>query len=149
VIPFYVAPLRERPEDIPVLAQHFVAEFSEAYGKRPKELSAATLEVLRRYQWPGNVRELRNLTERLVIMCPAQRIEPPHLPPELFRGAMRGPQHPDATLQEARAAYEREFVLRKLEENQWNMTKTAGALGLERSHLYRKMKSLGISAANE
>jgi two-component system nitrogen regulation response regulator NtrX len=148
VIPFFVPPLRERPEDVAVLAPHFVAEFSEAYGKR-KELSAATLDVLRRYQWPGNVRELRNLTERLVIMCPAQRIEPQHLPPELFRGGMRGPQQPDATLQEARAAYEREFVLRKLEENQWNMTKTAGALGLERSHLYRKMKTLGISAASE
>jgi two-component system nitrogen regulation response regulator NtrX len=148
VIPFFVPPLRERPEDIAVLARHFVLEFSEAYGKR-KELSAATLDVLRRYQWPGNVRELRNLTERLVIMCPAQKIEPQHLPPELFRGGMRGPQHPDATLHEARAAYEREFVLRKLEENQWNMTKTAEALGLERSHLYRKMKSLGISAANE
>jgi two-component system nitrogen regulation response regulator NtrX len=148
VIPFFVPPLRERPEDIPVLARHFVTEFSEAYGKR-KELSAATLDVLRRYQWPGNVRELRNLTERLVIMCPAQKIEPQHLPPELFRGGMRGPQHPDATLQEARAAYEREFVLRKLEEHQWNMTKTAEALGLERSHLYRKMKSLGISAASQ
>src|SRR6202049_3281234 len=148
VIPFFVPPLRERPEDIAVLAPHFVAEFSEAYGKR-KELRAAKLDVLRRYQWRRNVRGLRNLTERLVIMCPAQRIEPQHLPPELFRGGMRGPQQPDATLQEARAAYERVFVLRELEENQWNMTKTAGALGLERSHLYRKMKSLGISAASE
>ena len=147
VIPFYAPPLRERTEDIPILARHFIAEFIEAYGKRPKELSPAAMDVLLRYPWPGNVRELKNLVERLVIMCPAQRLEPHHLPPEVFRGASRSPQQPYATLHEARAAYEREFVLRKLEENGWNMTKTATALGLERSHLYRKMKSLGIAAA--
>ncbi len=147
VIPFYVPALRERPEDVPILARYFLAEFSTAYGRKPKELSEAALEVLLRYPWPGNVRELKNLIERLVIICPQQRIEPHHLPPELFRGAARSPQKPYATLHEARAAYEREFILRKLEENQWNMTRTAVALGLERSHLYRKMKSLGISAA--
>jgi two-component system nitrogen regulation response regulator NtrX len=147
VIPFYVPALRERTEDIPILARYFLAEFSAAYGRKPKELSEAALEVLMRYPWPGNVRELRNLIERLVIICPQQRIEPHHLPPELFRGAARSPQQAYATLQEARAAYEREIILRKLEENQWNMTRTAAALGLERSHLYRKMKSLGISPA--
>ncbi len=147
VIPFYVPALRERTEDIPILARYFLAEFSAAYGRKPKELSEAALEVLMRYPWPGNVRELRNLVERLVIICPQQRIEPHHLPPEVFRGAARSPQQPYATLHEARAAYEREVILRKLEENQWNMTRTAAALGLERSHLYRKMKSLGISAA--
>ena len=147
VIPFYVPALRERTEDISILARYFLAEFSAAYGRKPKELSEAALEVLLRYPWPGNVRELKNLIERLVIICPQQRIEPHHLPPELFRGAARSPQQPYATLHEARAAYEREFILRKLEENQWNMTRTAAALGLERSHLYRKMKSLGISPA--
>jgi two-component system nitrogen regulation response regulator NtrX len=100
-----------------------------------------------RYPWPGNVRELKNLIERLVIICPAQEIAPQHLPPELFRGVPRGPQPAYATLHEARSAYEREFILRKLEENQWNMTKTATAIGLERTHLYRKMKSLGIASA--
>ena len=149
VIPFYLAPLRERTRDIPILACHFLAEFSQAYGKRTKELSEAAMDVLLRYPWPGNVRELKNMIERLAIMCPQQRIEPHHLPPEVFRGAARSPQQPYATLHEARAAYEREFVLRKLEENQWNMTKTAAAIGLERSHLYRKMKSLGISAMRE
>jgi len=144
VVPFYVPALRERIEDLPVLAGHFLAEFSAAYGRKPKELSEAALEVLSRYPWPGNVRELRNLIERLVIVCPQQRIEPHHLPPEVFRGAARSPQKPYATLHEARSAYERELILRKLEEHQWNMTRTAGALGLERSHLYRKMKSLGI-----
>ncbi|MBI3670073.1 MAG: sigma-54-dependent Fis family transcriptional regulator [Acidobacteria bacterium] len=145
VIPFYVPALRERTEDIPILARYFLAEFSSAYGRRPKELTEAALEVLLRYPWPGNVRELKNLIERLVIICPQQRIEPHHLPPEFYRGAARSPQQAYTSLHEARAAYEREFVLRKLEENQWNMTHTATALGLERSHLYRKMKSLGIS----
>jgi two-component system nitrogen regulation response regulator NtrX len=146
VIPFVVAPLRERIEDIPSLARFFLSEFSSAYGRKTKELSEAALEVLLRYPWPGNVRELRNLIERLVIICPQQRIEPHHLPPEVFRGAARSPNQPYATLHDARSAYEREFILRKLQEHQWNMTQTAAALGLERSHLYRKMKSLGISA---
>ncbi len=144
VIPFVVPPLRERPEDIPTLARYFLAEFSAGYGRKLRELSEGALEILLRYPWPGNVRELKNLVERLVIMCPQPRIEPHHLPPELFRGAV-GPQRAYASLQEARAAYEREFILRKLEENQWNMTRTALALGLERSHLYRKMRSLGLS----
>ena len=146
VIPFYVPALRERAEDILSLARYFVAEFSAAYGRKPKELSDAAVAALMRYAWPGNVRELRNLIERLVIICPQARIEPHHLPPELFRGVPGLPSPPYATLQQARSAYEREFILHKLKENQWNMTRTAGALGLERSHLYRKMKSLGISA---
>ncbi len=103
------------------------------------------MEVLLQYPWPGNVRELKNLVERLVIICPAEKIESQHLPPELFRGATRSPQKPYESLQEARSAYEREFVLRKLEENRWNMTKAAQALGLERSHLYSKMRTLGIA----
>jgi two-component system nitrogen regulation response regulator NtrX len=146
VIPFTVPALRERTEDIPILARHFLTEFSSAYGRKPKELSDAGMAVLSRYNWPGNVRELRNLIERLVIICPSGRIEPLHLPPELFRGMAGIPSRPYASLQEARAAYEREFILRKLEENRWNMTQTSAALGLERSHLYRKMKTLGISS---
>jgi two-component system, NtrC family, nitrogen regulation response regulator NtrX len=146
VIPFLVPPLRERLQDIPILARHFLNEYSAAYGKKPRELSDAATDVLLRYPWPGNVRELRNLVERLVIVCPQARIEPHHLPPELFRGVAEAPQHPYSTLHEARSAYEREFILRKLQEHRWNMTQTAAALGLERSHLYRKMKSLGIAA---
>ena len=146
VIPFTVPPLRERIEDIPILARHFLAEYAVAYGRKPKELGEAALGVMLRYQWPGNVRELRNLIERLVIVVPQDRIEPLHLPPELFRAAARLPHRPNATLHEARDAYEREFILRKLEENQWHMTRTAEVLGLERSHLYRRMRSLGISS---
>jgi two-component system, NtrC family, nitrogen regulation response regulator NtrX len=146
VIPFYVPPLRDRREDIPTLVKYFLGEFCSAYGKKTRELSDSAMEILIRYPWPGNVRELRNLVERLVIVCPQARIEPHHLPPELFRGAAESPHHPYSTLHEARSAYEREFILRKLQEHRWNMTQTATALGLERSHLYRKMKSLGIAA---
>jgi two-component system nitrogen regulation response regulator NtrX len=149
VIPFYVPALRDRIEDIPILAAHFLKAFCEEYGKGQKEFSAPSMDVLLGYPWPGNVRELKNLVERLVIVCPSPRIEPHHLPPELFRGAARSPQKPYESLQEARSAYEREFVLRKLEENRWNMTKAAQALGLERSHLYRKMRTLGIAPARE
>jgi two-component system nitrogen regulation response regulator NtrX len=145
VIPFYVPALRERVADIPILAAHFLAAFCQEYGKKAKEFSPTALDVLLNYPWPGNVRELKNLVERLVIVCPSPRIEPHHLPPELFRGASKSPQKPYESLHEARSAYEREFVLRKLEENRWNMTKAAQALGLERSHLYRKMRSLGIA----
>lgn len=145
VIPFYVPPLRQRTEDIPILAAHFLAGFCEAYGKKPKEFTQAAMDILLAYPWPGNVRELRNLVERLVIMSPSGRIEPHHLPPELFRGAPKDAQKPYETLHEAREAYEREFILRKLQENRWNMTNTAAALGLERSHLYRKMRALKIA----
>src|SRR6202022_2390482 len=110
VIPFLVPPLRDRQQDIPVLARYFLNEFSVAYGKKLRELSDSATEILIKYPWPGNVRELRNLVERLVIVCPQARIEPHHLPPELFRGAAESPQQPYSTLHEARSAYEREFI---------------------------------------
>jgi len=145
VVPVVIPPLRERTEDVPIFARHFLEEFCAAYSRKPREISPAAVDVMLQYPWPGNVRELRNVIERLVIMCPDERIEPHHLPPELFRGAAR-PSNAASTLAEARHAYEREMILRKLEENHWNMTRTAAALGLERSHLYRKMKGLGISS---
>ena len=148
VIPFYVPPLREHPEDIPALSNYFLEDFARAYGRRPKHLSEGSMEVLLGYRWPGNVRELRNLVERLVIMVPGERIERRHLPPSLhYDHAHAGAAKAAggfSSLQEARTAYERDYILRKLEENQGNVTRTAEVLGLERSHLYRKMKSLGI-----
>jgi two-component system, NtrC family, nitrogen regulation response regulator NtrX len=150
VIPFYVPPLREHPEDIPALTSHFLAEFAQAYGRRPKHFSESALELVTRYRWPGNVRELRNLVERMVIMVGGECIEVRHLPPNLHHdsarsSAPRSGHDGFSSLQEARAAYERDYILRKLEENQGNVSRTAEALGLERSHLYRKMKSLGIA----
>ncbi len=151
VIPVHLPPLRDRREDIGLLAEHFLRELVAAYGRKRKQLAADALAALERYLWPGNVRELKNLIERVVIMNTQERIERRHLPPLLFRQPRsadgRAPRTSDfSTLQEARAAYEREFILKKLEENQGNMSRTAEALGLERSHLYRKMKALGITA---
>ena len=144
VVPFYVPTLRERREDIPLLADYFLGEYATAYGRRKKRLAPEVLEVFAGYAWPGNVRELKNVIERLVIMVPGERLENRHLPPELFRESRR-PLAEAATLQEARTDTEREFILRKLEENRWNVSRTAAAVGLERSHLHRKMKALGIS----
>jgi two-component system nitrogen regulation response regulator NtrX len=146
VIPFVVPPLRERMEDIPILARHFLAEFVASYGRRPKQLSQNAIAALCGYGWPGNVRELKNLIERIVIMNSQERIEKKHLPALLFREVQRRrPAGGTTTLQQARAAYERDFILKQLDENQGNVSRTAQALGLERSHLYRKMKALGIT----
>jgi two-component system, NtrC family, nitrogen regulation response regulator NtrX len=145
VIPFYVPPLRERKEDIPLLAKHFLKEFSSAYSRRPREITEDALELLTRYSWPGNVRELRNVVERLVIMNPTvNRIERKHLPPLMHRDGHRTSSG-FSTLHQARAAYERDYILKKLDENHGNVSRTAEVLGLERSHLYRKMKTLGIA----
>lgn len=147
VIPFSVPPLRSRAEDIPQLAEYFLDEFCRAYGRKAKHLSVDAIETLMSYAWPGNVRELRNLMERIVIMHGPARVDTSDLPlprdprkatPRASVGAFR-------TLAEARAAYEQRYVLEVLEAEGGNMTRTAEALGLERSHLYRKMKSLGIS----
>ena len=150
VIPFYVPPLREHSEDIPALAEHFLAEFAHAYGRRPKSLTESAVEALIQYRWPGNVRELKNLIERLVIMVPGDRVERRHLPPALQQDQKHARTAAAAgsffSLQEARAAYERDYILRKLEQNQGNVSRTAEILGLERSHLYRKMKALGIAS---
>ncbi|MDQ6759070.1 MAG: sigma-54 dependent transcriptional regulator [Acidobacteriota bacterium] len=146
VIPFYVPPLRERIQDVPVLAGHFVTEFTTAYGRKPKELTPEAHQVLIDYQWPGNVRELRNLMERIVIMNPQVRIDARHIPLNPSKRAVfERPAERVGSLQEVRAAAEREYILKKLEETKGNVTRTAEVLGLERSNLYRKMKALGIA----
>jgi two-component system, NtrC family, nitrogen regulation response regulator NtrX len=145
VIPFYVPSLRERLEDVPILADYFLREFTTAYGRKPKELTAQAYQVLQEHHWPGNVRELRNLIERLVILNPQVRIDARHIPIATTRRAL-----PDratdrfGSLQEVRESVEREYILKKLEETNGNVTRTAELLGLERSNLYRKMKTLGI-----
>jgi two-component system, NtrC family, nitrogen regulation response regulator NtrX len=145
VIPFYVPPLRERKEDIPLLARHFLKDFSAAYSRRSREITEDAMEILMRYSWPGNVRELRNVIERLVIMNPTvHKIERKHLPPLVHREGSRSTAG-FSTLHQARAAYERDYILKKLDENHGNVSRTAEVLGLERSHLYRKMKTLGIA----
>jgi two-component system, NtrC family, nitrogen regulation response regulator NtrX len=146
VIPFSVPPLRERKEDIPLLARHFLKEFAGQYGRRPREVTDDSVETLMRYSWPGNVRELRNVIERIVIMNPtATRFDRKHLPPLVYRDGSRRSVGDFQTLHQARAAYERDYILKKLDDNHGNISRTAEVLGLERSHLYRKMRALGIS----
>ena len=146
VIPFHVPPLRDHMEDIPLLADHFLREFAAAYGRKPKDLTQEAYGVLQDYGWPGNVRELRNLMERIVILNPQARIDARHIP--LQPGNKRGGGNTDrfGSLQEVREAAEREYILRKLDDNKGNVTRTAEMLGLERSSLYRKMRSLGIAS---
>jgi two-component system nitrogen regulation response regulator NtrX len=148
VIPFYVPPLRERKEDIPLLARHFLREFSATYGRRPREITDDAITTLMRYTWPGNVRELRNVIERIVIMNPStSRFERKHLPALVHRDVGRRSTSTEfSTLHQARDAYERDYILKKLDENHGNVSRTAEVLGLERSHLYRKMKTLGIAS---
>ncbi|MDP8981452.1 MAG: sigma-54 dependent transcriptional regulator [Acidobacteriota bacterium] len=150
VIPFYVPPLRERIEDVPLLAGHFLKEFTTAYGRKPKELTPEAYSVLQDYQWPGNIRELRNLMERIVIMNPQIRVDARHIPLTAGRRAVfdRAPER-FGSLHEVRAAAERDYILKKLDETAGNVTRTAELLGLERSNLYRKMKTLGILAPKE
>ena len=145
VIPFYVPPLRDRKEDIPLLVREFLQEFGRQYGRPRIEMSDEAIAVLKQYHWPGNVRELRNVIERVMILNPQTiRIERKHLPMLVFRGGGRKGEE-FSTLHQAREAYERDYILKKIDECHGNVSRAAEALGLERSHLYRKMKSLGIS----
>jgi two-component system nitrogen regulation response regulator NtrX len=138
VIPFLVPPLRERREDIPVLSRYFMRLFSAEHGHAPKEFASNALDTMMDYFWPGNVRELRNEIERLVIMAPDDVIKEGDLslPTSSSTSA--------STLQEGRAQFEKEFILSKLKEVNWNISRAARVLGLERSYLYRKMKTYGI-----
>lgn len=151
VIPFVVPQLRERSQDIPMLVAHFLAEFSQEYGKRQKEIAPEAVKAMQDYAWPGNVRELRNLVERLVIMVPGLRIGLADLPDFLGGGARaRGVSSiaaaaPVESLQDAREAFERAFLQQRLESCGWNVARTAESVGLERSHLYRKLKALGLA----
>ena len=148
VIPVFVPPLRDRREDIPLLADHFMAEFAREYGRRPKVFEPAAQLALQHYAWPGNVRELRNVIERLMIMAPGDTILVSDLG-FLEAGAVVGGAPADPlerlTLHEARDRFERDLILRTLAEQHGNMSRTAEALGVERSNLYRKMKAFGIA----
>ena len=145
VIPIDVPPLRHRRDDIPALIEHFIAVFSAENGKRLKSMSAEALAYFLAYEWPGNVRELRNMVERLVIMTTGDVIGPDDLPAPLRpKDAPSGVDGP-RSLKDARDAFERAYILAELRANDWNMTRTAERLGIERSHLYRKIKTYGIT----
>lgn len=144
VIPFEVPPLRERLEDVPQLVEHFNQRFAKAYAKKPLRFDTKALESMQNYPWPGNVRELRNTIERIVIMHTNQRVGVKDLPAfgsaELPASSYRFP-----SFKEASDAYHREFIQRKLDEAEGNVSRAAELMGIDRSHLYRRMRALGIN----
>ena len=161
VLPMEVPPLRERREDVPLLARHFLQTHAEEQGLKVKEVTPEALDVLKQYEWPGNIRELRNLIERLMIMVPGPIIDGSHAvlflqsrggPPVALPGAAPASglaaKHYES-LRDARNAFEREYIGRKLREHNWNVSRTADDLQIERSHLHRKIKFLNIDVRTE
>ncbi len=149
VVPVAVPPLRDRRDDIPALATHFLETATRRFGHRPRRLSPAALDALSDYRWPGNVRELRNVVERLVILGPADEIRREDLPAEIRDGDLSVPPPPDAPLRDARDDFERRYILAALRRHRGNVTRAAETLQVERSNLYRKLKSYGIEVERE
>lgn len=164
VIHMHIPPVRERVGDVALLAAHFLKEFSITHGRKTRTLSPDALTVLQSYLWPGNVRELKNLMERIVILTTDAEegalIEAAHLLSQLSEDALTASwsaradsvSKPDVAnyesknLRDARSEFEKEFIIKTLKENDWNISKAAGVLGIERSHLHKKMKSYGIES---
>jgi two-component system, NtrC family, nitrogen regulation response regulator NtrX len=144
VIPFQVPPLRERREDVPLLAEHFNQRFSLEYGKRSKQFSDDAIAALQEYEWFGNVRELKNTVERIVIMNAKEKVTADDLPNMDINDAAPASSFRFPTFKDATDAYQREFIQHKLAEFDGNVTKAAEEMGVDRSHLYRRMRSLGI-----
>jgi two-component system nitrogen regulation response regulator NtrX len=162
VVPIVVPPLRERREDIPALVRHFMKVHADEQGLRIKEVSPEAMEVLQQYDWPGNIRELRNLIERLMIMVPGPVIEAAQASLSLQgRGGSSAAASNNQTvslplltqtfdsLRDARNAFEKEYIARKLREHHWNISRTAEDLKIERSHLHRKIKFLDVEMRPE
>jgi two-component system nitrogen regulation response regulator NtrX len=148
VIPIVVPPLRDRREDIAILIDHFVRRYSR--GKR-KQVGEGTLRLLQSYPWPGNVRELKNWAERACILSQSETIDTFSLT-EIGEvepsGELDAFSFEEKTLRQARAAFEKQFIMKMLSENGGNISKTAQTIGVERSHLHKKMKTYGIRELN-
>ncbi len=152
VIPFNLEPLRNRTEDVPLFVDHFIKLTAAELGEKEKTFSPEAMMALVRYSWPGNTRELKNLIERLSITVPREIIDAGDLPQALLEESdeldnENKSEMPGATassLKQAKLDFERSFILEKLQENQWNISKTAEAIGIERSHLHRKLRSYQI-----
>ena len=147
VIPIEVPALRTRKDDIAALVSHFINQFCAENGKHAKRLSSESMGYFLAYDWPGNIRELRNMVERLVIMAPGDVITAEDLPAPLRPKEAAAPagEARDRSLKDARDNFERSFILAELRTNDWNVTRTADRLGIERSHLYRKLKIYNIN----
>jgi transcriptional regulator with GAF, ATPase, and Fis domain len=155
VVPLRTPALRERLEDVPLLAERFFLLAARENGIRPKLVDPPVYERLRQHRWPGNVRELRNVCERMVIMS-GDRIDPGDVP-ELARPRPAPPapgeaagdlsRYGEVPLRELRDLVERDYILKKLEEHDWNITQAAQSLGVERTNLHKKIKQHGLSRA--
>ncbi len=141
VVPVYLPPLRDRKDDIPLLLEHFIDLISGEYGIKPKKFEDGAVRLLMEYLWPGNVRELKNTVERLMIMVRDDIIKESDVRKVLTD---RTDYTSYTTLKEAREAFERDFILKKLEENNWNITRTAESIGIDRTNFYRKLKYYNI-----
>jgi two-component system nitrogen regulation response regulator NtrX len=154
VVPLTAPPLRERLEDVPMLAERFIQLAVRENGLRPKPIEVDVLDRLTQYRWPGNVRELRNVCERMAIMS-GDRIGaadvPDYVGPRAAPAAAAGggdlSRYGEVPLRELRELVERDYILKKLEEHDWNITQAAQALGIERTNLHKKMKQHGLSRA--
>ena len=147
VIPLEVPPLRDRIEDIPLLASRFIREFSLKESKREKHIAEDALAVLMEHTWPGNVRELKNIMERLAITSPSDTITAEDIPPlskENHRFQSSGFSVDGGSFRGAKGVFEKDYIAKKLAENKWNVKKTAEAIGLERSNLHKKIKAYGL-----
>jgi two-component system nitrogen regulation response regulator NtrX len=147
VIPVPVPPLRDRTEDIPLLVEDFLEEFALESSIERKQVADEVIPVMQGYPWPGNVRELKNFIERLVILVPDDRIELRHLPAAFVQqsdqiAASTALDQPNFKV--AKIQFEKEYLRKKLEEHRWNVSQTAEAIGIERSHLHRKIKAYGV-----
>jgi len=152
VIPLAVPPLRERKTDIPILVEHFIAEFCLENHKELKRISPEGMELLVSYSWPGNVRELKNVIERMVIMTRGGMIEAKDVPEPVREQRRAQPEFSFFEynlLKDARREFEKRFIMKKLLENEENISKTAEVIGIERSNLHRKIKSYNIEFKKE
>jgi DNA-binding NtrC family response regulator len=152
VFPLTLPPLRARREDLPALVEHFTRQVSSQNGWKPRSFTAEAIEALKDYEWPGNLRELRNVVERLLLLAD-DRVNAEDVRLALPGAPRRGPAPTDTNnetgpLARRVLAFERETVLAELERNGRHITQTAKALGLERSHLYKKCAQLGIDLQN-
>jgi two-component system nitrogen regulation response regulator NtrX len=149
VIPIRVPPLRDRREDIPALVKHFADLFRSDNNRRPQRFTPAALDYLQKARWKGNVRELKNTVERLIIMTPGDAIDVDDLR-DIVRIEQKAPASDNererpGTLREFKESAERTFLVGKLRENNWNISKTAEVIGTPRSNLYKKLEQYGIS----
>jgi two-component system nitrogen regulation response regulator NtrX len=144
VIPIDVPPLRARGNDIVLLAEHFLRRFAAETGTPRKKLSSGAASKLKAYHWPGNVRELRNVIERLAILLQSDSIEPEDIQLGTRGEVSAAEVAANLTLREARDAFEKEYILARLRDFAGNVSRTADALGVERSNLYRKLHAYGI-----